>query len=227
MFHNSSRPESDFLPKRYFAEGTDFPEKELETCESVREINRCFFLHLGRALGIHPFAMCCAYRHIARKMMLTAEDGDLSQELLQSVLERNQWVDSISLASIWPVELDQYQILIVNLDANSQFNSERSEQQGYGFTLIRPPSSPLIDADGNWAGKEIILTLQFGHFTYLEPDCEILTEQPIKTLLDWGRKIKVNIATPMDIFPDPTESGRERCSIRSSLDELLAAGSSP
>lgn len=32
---------------------------------------RCFFIHLGIALGIHPFALQCAFRSMAARAMDT------------------------------------------------------------------------------------------------------------------------------------------------------------
>jgi hypothetical protein len=82
---------------------------------------RCFFLHLGYAVGMHPFALMVAYRKIATRFKteppassteakdnFTAFNGDP----LNSVLSRGEYVDCMALAAVWPTEFDQYQVLI-------------------------------------------------------------------------------------------------------------------
>lgn len=35
-------------------------------------VHRCFFIHLGIAMGIHPFALQCGFRRLASAVLLTA-----------------------------------------------------------------------------------------------------------------------------------------------------------
>jgi hypothetical protein len=133
-----------------------------------------------------------------------------------SVLDRNKFVDAMTLACIWPRELDEYQILIVNLDHNGLFDKNQ------GFTHIRPPNSPYVNSAGTWIGKDIIFTLQFGHFTFLVPKSENIRVNPIETLVSWAKKIDCGVATPFDLYPDPYTSGEARFSIHDALADFLS-----
>ena len=46
-------------------------------CTVAVETNRCFFLHLGVACGIHPFALQCYFRHMCEAQRgLTAQTNN-------------------------------------------------------------------------------------------------------------------------------------------------------
>jgi len=40
---------------------------DLQLCRSAIETNRCFFIHLGVAMSIHPFVLELVLRYLARK----------------------------------------------------------------------------------------------------------------------------------------------------------------
>lgn len=71
-------------------------------------------------------------------------------ESLESLLLRNDFVDAQVLTAIWPLEFDRYKILIVRVDHNGRIES---------FTSFRSELGPL-DEFGEWAGEELIFTLQ-------------------------------------------------------------------
>lgn len=111
---------------------------------------------LAHCLDIHPYALCVAFRIFARKLLISLSSEDKSFEHLKSVLNRNGFVDASVLASMWPSELKDSRMLIVNLDFENYVIG------GQGFTLIGPST------DGS-VSKDIVLLLQGGHFTVLEP----------------------------------------------------------
>jgi hypothetical protein len=71
-------------------------------------------------------------------------------EALESLLLRNDFVDAQVLSAIWPVEFDRYKVLIVRVDHNGRIES---------FTSFRSEVGP-VDEQGDWAGEEVIFTLQ-------------------------------------------------------------------
>lgn len=54
-----------------------FVPPRLQILDSAVETNRCFFVHLGVAMGIHPFALQCAFRIMARLCLPIYKDGEL------------------------------------------------------------------------------------------------------------------------------------------------------
>lgn len=159
---------------------------------------RCFFLHLGVAVGIHPFALMIAYRKLGAYLLAnppaeTTETKDnfiaFNEDPLRSVHTRGEFVDCMALAAIWPKEFDDYQVLIVNLDHSGSFNPQQ------GFTHIRPPTAGLVDSEGNWKGKDILLTLRSGHFTLITPTEDALMEHPIAALLASANRL----ASPLPV----------------------------
>jgi len=96
---------------------------------------------------------------------------------------RDYYVDFLALAAVFPVELEDVQILIVNLNDNSAFNIQQ------GFTHLRKPNSKYVDPKtGAWTGRDVILTLQNGHFTLLKPTGESILDHPIDTILASARE---------------------------------------
>ena len=187
----------------------------VETSACMQEINRCFFLHLGVGVGLHPLAFEIAYRKFAKMVIEKSEPDDVCVMASQSVLDRDEFVDCMALASMWPTEFDEYQILIVNLDQDGHFNVNQ------GFTHFRPPHTRMVDQHtGGWLGKDIVLTLQGGHFTYLEPTGLDIVDHPVDTMLEWARRGNFQIATPMDFFA-PSFAAEDRISLVQLLADLL------
>lgn len=194
-----------------------FDPSRLDKSACAKESMRCFFLHVGLAVGIHPFALMVAFRKLATQLQAKppAPDDDeeakgnfqaFNSDPLNSVLARGDFVDSMVLNAIWPTEFDEYQVLIVNLDRHGGFNESQ------GFTHIRPPNSTCLDANGEWTGKDIMLTLHDGHFTLLRPNQSRndsrMRLHPITTMLEHARRCNYLIAQPnFTMFPDlfPTQ----------------------
>lgn len=196
-----------------------FDHSRLEDSACAQETNRCFFLHLGVGIGMHPLAFQIAYRKYATLKIANSEPDDICVMASQSVLDRDEFVDCMALASLWPKEFDEYQILIVNLDRDGLFNQQQ------GFTHMRAPIERLIDRSGGkdaWLGKDIVVTLQCGHFTFLKPTGENIIDHPVDTMLEYARKGGFQIASPMDFFFQMDE---ERISLVELLAEFLRTNS--
>ena len=63
---------------------------------------------------MHPLALTVAFRQMARQMF--SDSNNEPDYALQSVVDYNVFLDVNILAQIWPRELDDYQILIINLN---------------------------------------------------------------------------------------------------------------
>lgn len=207
--------QNNFLPLEAI-DTEKFDHNRLEKSACVQETNRCFFLHLGVGIGLHPIAFEIAYRKQATQLLNRIDDDDLNVLASQSVLDRDEFVDCMALASLWPREFDEFQILIVNLDRDGTFNAHQ------GFTHIRAPTSQFVDPrTGDWKGRDIVLTLQSGHFTFLVPTGDNIRDRPVNTMLDYARKGNFTIATPMELFT-PSFEEVDRVSLINLLREFLS-----
>ena len=90
----------------------------LQMTPSAIETNRCFFLHLGVAVGIHPFALQCAFRIRTRQLMARPSTGDFEKELLSSIIQPAALVDANALAFLWPQEFSQTRLCILSGRSN-------------------------------------------------------------------------------------------------------------
>jgi hypothetical protein len=158
----------------------------------ARETNRCFWLHLGILLGVHPVALqaCCRDRCAALRAKVdyldakdAFEDCQLFTEAIHSVLRRrgaanaagvyeNNFVDAQFLCACWPVEMDDVRLLVVVC--------VEGWISWHDWNLFTP--RPRERATEPWSGRDIILKLEHGHFTILEPVDRAL-QHPISHLL--------------------------------------------
>ena len=95
---NSSMPDPNGIIRKNFLEGELFDQFQFDC---VNETNRCFFLHLGFALGINPFALQVAFRKLTPILWSRFGEGDLVKEGFESVIKPSVFVDIMALA-IWP-----------------------------------------------------------------------------------------------------------------------------
>jgi hypothetical protein len=163
----------------------------------TRETNRCFWLHMGVLLGVHPIAMQASCRD--RCAVLSAKIADLEardafedcqffSEPIRSVLRRrggvncsgqyeNNLVDAQFLCACWPPEMDNVRlIIIVCVDGWISWHD---------WNLFTPRTRER--ASEPWEGRDIILKLEHGHFTILEPHDKTL-EHPIDFLLQMMKR---------------------------------------
>ena len=122
------------------------------------------------------------------------------RECLESVLEPDGFIDANLLPSIWPTEFDCHRILIVRVDGG----------RIQSFTLYTPDSAEFVSEDGEWCGNDIILTLQWDHFTLLMPKNK-KDPHPISTLLAYAGDVEI---TPVE-FVVPVSTLKRRISVAS------------
>eukprot|EP01039_Chlorochromonas_danica_P010872 gene10874-12084_t len=120
---------------------------DLLLSQPALEVNRCFFIHLGIAVGVHPFLLQSAFRLFANEALRNTDIW--YQELLQSVLARGGFVDANVLCFLWPVEFDDCRLLFISNPSTKPIFSE--------FTY------------SNNAKKEVIILCEREHFTLLRP----------------------------------------------------------
>ena len=147
---------------------------------------------MGVLLGVHPVAMqaYCRERCTALSAKIddldardAFEDCQFFSEPIRSVLRRrgsvnssglyeNNFVDAQFLCACWPPEMDNVRLIIIVC-----VEGRISMRDCNLFT-------PRLRERGHepWEGRDIILKLEHGHFTILEPHDKTL-EHPIDHLL--------------------------------------------
>jgi hypothetical protein len=124
--------------------------------ESI-ETNRCFFLHLGVAMQIHPFALQVFFRNFASQRLQNIPIDEFKHDLLGSLISYAGFVDAQSLCYVWPEEFNHSRICLIS------------------GSLSRPLFSCFFSQDGAAAvgGEEnlrdIIIYCDGAHFTLLRP----------------------------------------------------------
>jgi len=92
---------------------------ELQISFSATETNRCFWLHLGIATNIHPFALQTAYRYLAMERLnvlsLGIDDSkEVEREILSSIVTFAGFVDAHILCFLWPIEFHNHHFCFVS-----------------------------------------------------------------------------------------------------------------
>ncbi|CAE7471823.1 unnamed protein product, partial [Symbiodinium microadriaticum] len=92
------------------------------------ESNRCFFIHMGMAFGLHPFALQLYFRRAAASRMSKQQRGlverdDLELDILQSCLQYAGFVDANCLMYIWPREFHNARICLISGSTNPIFTT--------------------------------------------------------------------------------------------------------
>ena len=125
---------------------------ELQISAVACETNRCFFLHLGLAAGIHPFAMQEAFRTRARIGLRELSADDFAQVVVNTVLEPSGLVDANALAFLWPKEFSRKRVCLMS--------GPLSRPLFMVFTPTDCDESELTD---------ILMRCEGDHFTLLGP----------------------------------------------------------
>mmetsp|Transcript_11877 Transcript_11877/g.26396 ORF Transcript_11877/g.26396 Transcript_11877/m.26396 type:complete len:200 (-) Transcript_11877:342-941(-) len=129
----------------------DIP-RELHHSRSITEGNRCFFVHLGVAVQLHPFALQTALRFIAASERDFQEEW--AREICETIGQYAGYVDANALAFVWPQNFDKFRICFVSGPASDPIlscfvplNRSRLVEElyeivlrcdGEHFTLLRP-----------------------------------------------------------------------------------------
>eukprot|EP00601_Ochromonadales_sp_CCMP2298_P007227 CAMPEP_0173198682 /NCGR_PEP_ID=MMETSP1141-20130122/16815_1 /TAXON_ID=483371 /ORGANISM="non described non described, Strain CCMP2298" /LENGTH=208 /DNA_ID=CAMNT_0014123487 /DNA_START=13 /DNA_END=639 /DNA_ORIENTATION=- len=84
----------------------------LQMTRAALEVNRCFFVHMGVGMQVHPFALQTAMRHMAATEGPTLEDW--LQEIVGSIRQYSGFVDANALPFIWPQNFDKFRLLFIS-----------------------------------------------------------------------------------------------------------------
>jgi hypothetical protein len=168
---------------------------DMITSKEASEDNRCLLLHLGIAMNIHPFGLQLAFRaralNLLRSIPYENDRSELQAIHLDSLFDMirnvsssssNSFLDSSILLSCWPLELENYCVIIWNERAAlwQIFNPAPCVANVQPY-LHR--SRPL---------KEIVLHLSSVHYTLLRYDQGSLFEKLTKHM--WA--CEKNCCTP-------------------------------
>jgi hypothetical protein len=133
----------------------------LQMAPSAIETNRCFFLHLGVALGYHPFAVQFAFRLMAGRLLRRSESiSPVAVDVLPTITQYAGLVDANALIFLWPAEMRDVRLCLVS-NVNSHpilsvfyrkganaaaFKDILVQCDGFHFTLLTPlTSSRAVD----------------------------------------------------------------------------------
>eukprot|EP01038_Epipyxis_sp_PR26KG_P016430 gene16430-22402_t len=132
---------------------------DLQVSRSAIETNRCFFLHLGVALSIHPFVLQTVLRYYASIDMFHLKDTDSwKQDILHSILEYAGLVDANAMIILWLKEFNNYRICLISGPLNRPIFS--------CFTPIFPNNS---NSTNKLPLTDVIIRCSGTHFTLLKP----------------------------------------------------------
>lgn len=124
--------------------------------ESTKEeYNRCFFIHVGVATGIHPFYLQQRFREEAHRLLEVLREDDACFEELSLVVERCCYVDCEAMRFLWGLipELAQYRLTLIRFndqgsrhpDGNIIYSYQdvRTYQSKEGTTTTRTVGIPI------------------------------------------------------------------------------------
>jgi hypothetical protein len=124
---------------------------------ALREDNRCFFIHLGVALGLHPVALQAIFRAHSDAMLRrielalsqkTHEDDQRFDEVkmlegsLQSVLRKNDMIEAAILSTVWPQEFQVRKTITANFSVQLNFLPHPLPLPPFHPPSIPPPPPP-------------------------------------------------------------------------------------
>lgn len=136
---------------RFFYQPEDPSLRQIRATREAVETNRCFFIHLGIAINVHPFALQTYFRHVAAT--ITSRDHDeLQEDILRSVLQYSGFVDANALMYIWPSEMQRFRICLISGNLQKPI-----------FCSFVPPKANVDTLD------DIIIHSDGSHFTLLKP----------------------------------------------------------
>jgi hypothetical protein len=77
-------------------------------------LNRCFFLHLGIAMQIHPFVLQVIFRQWSAVRQQQCAADDFSRDILSTLNEYSGFVDANSLCFLWPKEFNGARLCFIS-----------------------------------------------------------------------------------------------------------------
>ena len=165
----------------------------VDRCRSANETFRCFFIHLGVAISMHPYMLMLKMRQNCRDIQ--AADDDYSNALkvfygppLDECIRPSSFIDASVLCAYWPPEMNGFRLLIIT------FATSNDSLSGFeSISTYTPINSPQYDPVTNaWLGEDIILKLQDGHFNILKPSFELDNDddRDNPSYMRWDRNMK-------------------------------------
>lgn len=124
----------------------------LQITREALETNRCFFIHLGLAMSIHPFVLQAAFRAMTAQLLPTLPIDSPALDIIPTVTDYAGFVDANCLCYVWPAEFEQYRICIIS---NSSSGAA--------------PMFSCFSSRGEAAKVDIIIHCDGSHFTLLQP----------------------------------------------------------
>lgn len=169
---------------------------ELQMSKTALETNRCFFLHMGVAMNIHPFALQVAFRYFAIKKIQASSKDDICREVIESVNEYAGFVDAYSLCFLWPIEFKFKRFCFISGSLNKPIFSCFS-QKGVDVNSL---ADVIIHCDGSHFTllRGIHSTLSFtlseaqrcGHVVHIN-EVEVDTSLPLLSILKIIKEFRI------------------------------------
>ena len=201
-----------FLP---FLGGLD---PRLRLTNAAQETNRCFFLHLGLAVSIHPYALQTSMRIRAKQYLLEIDKDDYRCDILESVLEPGGFVDLNALCFLWPIEFKDIRICCIS-----------GSWQRPLITVVQTEGNLSSGGGGGNGNMDVIMHCDGQHFSLLGPqDTPKLLNDIIKEANGAGLVVYVQdtqIATSVILNNNSSSSSSELFSIEKTLRQLHASHS--
>ena len=118
----------------------------------------------------------------------------------------NNFVDAQFLQAVWPQELDDVRLLIITVVDGGIMTHD------WNLFTPKPNVQAAIDSGEEWAGRDVILKLENGHFTILRAKSP--SEHPVQDLLNMigeskgteapGERQLLHLESIFGGQPDPT-----------------------
>lgn len=137
-----------------------FLPSDFQVSRQANETNRCFFIHLGLAVKIHPFALQSALRVMAQQLLSSLEGSAAESltaalaDIVPSINEYAGFVDANAFCFLWPEEFRTKRICLIS--------NTHTLHPMFSCFSSRGIAPEQIDA-------EIVIHSDGQHFTLLRP----------------------------------------------------------
>jgi len=172
---------------------------QLQLSPSACEANRCFWLHLGVATSVHPFALQLAFRSRVREALsgTSLAASDFSRDVVTSVVEVAGFVDANVLAFLWPIEFENTRVCLMS-----------GPLQRPSFTVFFGANCPVGQH------MDVLMRCDQDHFTLLGPQKPGEVDRLLRAARNAG----------MVVLESPVTSGSYGAAVgKFSLHETLAS----
>lgn len=122
---------------------------ELKNATEAVETNRCFFLHLGIATGIHPFILESVLRHYSNRLQFERSEDSWVCEIVSTVNAYAGFVDANCLSFLWLSDFERFRICLLS------------------GTVNNPLISIFASSNAMDAHEDIVIRCNESHFTIL------------------------------------------------------------